>query len=410
MELTDYERKRNIQIDRNNKVLQSFGLPELKKSLFSMFHGKGNSSEQVILAKKRRNTSNQEESGSDYEPNEEETETDSDDIDGNSLGQMVQQKHGKTLARLHQIKPLINSKMAPGTRPQKMAKSSSNNESNSVSTRSRVNPLDNAHVTDHRIGRAITSVSNHLLDWNQIRDPQESTPSPSNSPMATQFSRLSNDITDGNSATHNYDGVSETTKQFGMVVSLQAEDAPTSSEKRKQTMGHGLEKYVQRTGHKMHISFTDGKRRPQDPTQASKLASECGIHIRNHLRVATHWKMYKTNDYKKAIPAAITSIAGKFDMNANDEVARATCTNIIKDGIRQQRYRLKSKYFNNVPISEVLSKGPPPRVSPEDWAKLVEKWTDPKHKETCEKNKINREQVNFTKLQVLGVMFVQSIL
>uniref|UniRef100_J3MSV6 Uncharacterized protein n=1 Tax=Oryza brachyantha TaxID=4533 RepID=J3MSV6_ORYBR len=160
-------------------------------------------------------------------------------------------------------------------------------------------------------------------------------------------------------------------------------------------MGHGLEKYVQRTGHKMHISFTDGKRRPLDPTQASKLASECGIHIRNHLRVATHWKMYKTNDYKKAIPAAITSIAEKFDMNANDEVARATCTNIIKDGIRQQRYRLKSKYFNNVPISEVLSKGPPPRVSPEDWAKLVEKWTDPKHKETCEKNKINREQVKF---------------
>uniref|UniRef100_J3LJ42 Uncharacterized protein n=1 Tax=Oryza brachyantha TaxID=4533 RepID=J3LJ42_ORYBR len=311
MELTDYERKSNIQIHRNNKVLQSFGLPELKKSLFSMFHGKGNSSEQVILAKKRRNTSNQEESGSDYEPNEEETETDSDDIDVNSLGQMVQQKHGKTLARLHQIKPLINLKMAPGTRPQKRAKSSSNNESNPVSTRSRVNPLDNAHVTDQRIGRAITSVSNHLLDWNQIRDPQESTPCLSNSPMATQFSRLSNDITDGNSATHNCDGMHQ-------------------------------------------------------------------LALKNVNRL---WDMDLRSMYRgQIIKCTSLSLIGKFDMNANDEVARATCTNIIKDGIRQQRYRLKSKYFNNVPISEVLSKGPPPRVSPEDWAKLVEKWTDPKHK------------------------------
>lgn len=60
--------------------------------------------------------------------------------------------------------------------------------------------------------------------------------------------------------------------------------------------------------------------------------------------------------------------------------------------MRQQRYRLKRKYFDGVPENEVLSNRPAD-ITQEDWAKLVEKWTDPKHKDTCEKNKLNRGKV-----------------
>uniref|UniRef100_J3MK25 DUF4218 domain-containing protein n=1 Tax=Oryza brachyantha TaxID=4533 RepID=J3MK25_ORYBR len=106
------------------------------------------------------------------------------------------------------------------------------------------------------------------------------------------------------------------------------------------------------------------------------MTMELMVHLMHQLALKKVNKLWDMEGTK----CTSLSLMGKFDMNANDEVARATCTNILKDSIRQQRYRLKSKYFNNVPISEVLSKGPPPRVSPEDWAKLVEKWTDPKHK------------------------------
>ena len=80
--------------------------------------------------------------------------------------------------------------------------------------------------------------------------------------------------------------------------------------KRRLTMGHGLLEYARRNSGKMHIDFSVGKARPIDPVQAAKLSSEYGIHIRNKMHVATHWKEYdKDKQLKNAIPRAINVVA-----------------------------------------------------------------------------------------------------
>jgi hypothetical protein len=60
----------------------------------------------------------------------------------------------------------------------------------------------------------------------------------------------------------------------------------------------------------MQIDFTPGMRRPTDPVQAAKLSSECGIHVRNNMPLATHWKQYcdKEGRLKDTIHETLKSI------------------------------------------------------------------------------------------------------
>jgi len=57
------------------------------------------------------------------------------------------------------------------------------------------------------------------------------------------------------------------------------------------------------------------------------------------------------------------------------------------------RYRLKKEYFNNVPANQVRTTSPLPSMTDDQWKILVEKWSTPKHKETCVKNRLCREKV-----------------
>ena len=43
----------------------------------------------------------------------------------------------------------------------------------------------------------------------------------------------------------------------------------------------------------MPISVVKGNRRPHDPLQAAKFASEVGVVVRKELPILTHWKEYK---------------------------------------------------------------------------------------------------------------------
>ena len=45
----------------------------------------------------------------------------------------------------------------------------------------------------------------------------------------------------------------------------------------------------------MPIAVAEGQRRPHDPVQAAKFASEAGVIIRDNIPVLTHWKEYKKN-------------------------------------------------------------------------------------------------------------------
>ena len=48
-------------------------------------------------------------------------------------------------------------------------------------------------------------------------------------------------------------------------------------------------------GVRMDISVAEGNRRPHDPVQATKFASEAGVLVRSKVPILTHWKQYKGN-------------------------------------------------------------------------------------------------------------------
>ncbi|KAM3316803.1 hypothetical protein ACQJBY_034770 [Aegilops geniculata] len=112
---------------------------------------------------------------------------------------------------------------------------------------------------------------------------------------------------------------------------------------RRPTMGHGLQEYASRNGgRKMRIDFTAGKL--------------------------------------------------NFEMEKDDKVGNDVCTKVIQKGVRQQRYRLKKKYFNGYTAQEALS-NKPANITHENWTSLVNKWSDERNKKICQMNKENREAV-----------------
>ena len=43
----------------------------------------------------------------------------------------------------------------------------------------------------------------------------------------------------------------------------------------------------------MRISVAEGNKRPHDPVQAAKFASEVGVVVRHQIPILIHWKHYK---------------------------------------------------------------------------------------------------------------------
>ena len=75
---------------------------------------------------------------------------------------------------------------------------------------------------------------------------------------------------------------------------------------RKKTMGHGLEK-INNRGKKLAIHVAEGKKRPEVPLQAAKLASETGVAVRDNLPIYTSWKLYE----KDAGPTEVAKVLDK---------------------------------------------------------------------------------------------------
>ena len=63
---------------------------------------------------------------------------------------------------------------------------------------------------------------------------------------------------------------------------------------RPRTRGILLDKMSKSLGGlRMPISVAEGNRRPHDPVQAAKFASEAGVVVRHQIPILTHWKYYK---------------------------------------------------------------------------------------------------------------------
>ena len=56
---------------------------------------------------------------------------------------------------------------------------------------------------------------------------------------------------------------------------------------------------------------------------------------------------------------------------------RKACTQMLKGAIRQQRYRLKQKYFDPFPLNLATKTSPVRSMTDDQWNELAESWKDP---------------------------------
>jgi hypothetical protein len=68
----------------------------------------------------------------------------------------------------------------------------------------------------------------------------------------------------------------------------------------------------------------------------------------------------------------------KFDMNSNDDSVKHACNLMMKSALRQQRYRIKKKFFDPFPLHLVPRTSPVKSLDDAQWNELVEYWKNPK--------------------------------
>jgi len=163
---------------------------------------------------------------------------------------------------------------------------------------------------------------------------------------------------------------------------------------RGETMGKEIDSISHGLGCPIPIIIKKGKRRPEAPMQAAKLASESGTIMRKNIKIYPNWTKYYKNNGEQ-----LENLKGKlkikFDINTDSSPVKAACEDILKGGVRQMRYRLKKKYFDGVPANQVRTTSPLKHMSDEEWRQLVDMWSSPEHKDKCAKNQLNREKVKY---------------
>ncbi|XP_024314560.1 uncharacterized protein LOC112270727 [Brachypodium distachyon] len=63
--------------------------------------------------------------------------------------------------------------------------------------------------------------------------------------------------------------------------------------------------------------------------------------------------------------------------------------------LTNQRHKLKQKWFDPMPLSEVSRISPMKSMSNKEWCDLVDSWITPKKPDTCAKNKVSRSMVKY---------------
>ncbi|TVU25396.1 hypothetical protein EJB05_27891, partial [Eragrostis curvula] len=124
--------------------------------------------------------------------------------------------------------------------------------------------------------------------------------------------------------------------------------------------GKDLERINKGMDKKLAIHISEGKKRPEVPLQAAKLATEGGIVLRQHIPVLPHWKMYRDEREREHLV--------QFFMDTTSKPVISACADMMKCGQRQMRYKLKKKFFNNTPAND-------------QWEALVKLWSSPQHKD-----------------------------
>ncbi|KAH0652924.1 hypothetical protein KY289_030602 [Solanum tuberosum] len=160
---------------------------------------------------------------------------------------------------------------------------------------------------------------------------------------------------------------------------------------RGKTRGKGLEKMKRALGKKMAIEIPAGKGRPVKAVQSAKLSNELGIIARNFLALPNKWKELTVEEKD----AALIRCHEKFEINLDEHYVKDSCEDILKNRSRQWRYKLK-KMFESALSEEVARKIEVPELTPENWNRLCDMWSNPEHKKRCQVNKVNRSKLKYS--------------
>ncbi|TVU45986.1 hypothetical protein EJB05_05496, partial [Eragrostis curvula] len=171
------------------------------------------------------------------------------------------------------------------------------------------------------------------------------------------------------------------------------EDSTQNYSKGHRKIGKDLERINKEMDKKLAIHISEGKKRPEVPLQAAKLAIEGGIVLRRHIPVLPHWNMYRDEREREHLVNYINKVSVQFSMDTTSKPVISACADMMKCGQRQMRYKLKKKFFNNIPANDVVVKSPVPSMNDDQWEALVKLWSSPQHKKTCLANQQNREKV-----------------
>ncbi|KAL5664391.1 hypothetical protein ACJX0J_024499, partial [Zea mays] len=246
-------------------------------------------------------------------------------------------------------------------------------------------PGANPHHSPPRFTRASAAMSSPSAK------PHHSTPaataivSHQPSPTTSVNKIVPTDNSPGGHSSRQSNAIIESAKQFDVATS---EGNPNEGEPvgdlvpallapkknvRKKTMGHGLEKMLNR-GNRLAIHEAEGKKRPE-------LASETGVALRDNLPIYKSWKLYDNVVGQAKVRKVLDKVTSRLDVDVKNEgPSKDACTDIIKRGVRQTMYNLKRKYFDeSLTKEQLLAMQPPPKMNKEDWTGLVEYWCDPKN-------------------------------
>ncbi|XP_066396887.1 uncharacterized protein [Miscanthus floridulus] len=177
--------------------------------------------------------------------------------------------------------------------------------------------------------------SDHTTPPTQTQQPTRTTsvtqPVPTDASPGARSSRQSNEINESDEqldAANSKGYVEQGEGQTGLVPVAQKQVC-------KKTIGLGLERLVKR-GNMMPIQVAEGKKRPDVPLQAAKLASETGVALRDQLPIFTSWKLYERDQGPAQVQKVLDKVATRLDVQVEHEgPSRAACTDIVKRGVRQ---------------------------------------------------------------------------
>ncbi|KAH0706273.1 hypothetical protein KY285_010774 [Solanum tuberosum] len=173
-------------------------------------------------------------------------------------------------------------------------------------------------------------------------------------------------------------------------ISYFSDDTARFKRSRGKTRGKGLEKMKRALGKKMVIEIPAGKGRPVKAVQSAKLSNQLGIIARNFLALPNKWKELTVEEKD----ATLIRCHEKFEINLDEQYVKDSCEDILKNRSRQWRYKLK-KMFESALSEEVARKIEVPELTPENWNRLCDMWSNPEHKKRCQVTKANRSKLKY---------------